>query len=84
MQAICRYLVDEAFDKFHEDWTEREFHFCVQPDIPQQSNGSDCGVFLVQYAKRLSSGQPVVFVQRDVCHFRVQMFQELHHDRIFD
>lgn len=83
MQGIARYLTDEANDKKQEDWSRRAFSFSVASHVPQQENGSDCGVFLVQYAKRLSSDLALAFSQGQIHDYRIQMLRELLQDQIF-
>lgn len=82
MKAICQYFIAEAEDKCHEDWKTRGFEFLVAQDIPQQSNGFDCGVFLIQFVKHLSRGLPLDFSQSHVHYYRIQMLKELHEARI--
>ncbi len=47
-------------------------------DIPQQKNGSDCGIFLCQYAEYLARDikPPFDFTQRNMPYFRVRMAYE--------
>ena len=46
-------------------------------DIPQQENGFDCGVFVCQFAERLSRRAPFDFTQADMPAIRVRMIEEI-------
>ena len=48
-----------------------------QRDIPQQDNGFDCGVFVCQYAERLSRRAPLDFTQDDMPAIRVRMIEDI-------
>ena len=84
MSLICKFLTEEAQDKKGEDWNGNAFEYRTAAEAPQQLNGADCGVFLVQYAKFLSLERPLVFTQSDMHHFRIQMLKELRLQRIFE
>ena len=57
--------------KVHE-WT-LEF----AKDRPRQTNGSDCGVFVVKTAEYLARGSKLSFSQEDIPPFRKQMAAEI-------
>ena len=82
MSLIRNFLTEEALDKKGEDWKGDTFEYWTAAEAPQQHNGADCGVFLVQYAKFLSLERSLVFTQSDMHHFRIQMLKELHLQRI--
>ncbi|XP_029982888.1 sentrin-specific protease 2 [Sphaeramia orbicularis] len=46
-------------------------------EIPQQKNGSDCGVFACKYADYISKGQPLSFKQCHMPLFRKLMIWEI-------
>lgn len=35
--------------------------FCIPQEIPQQNNGSDCGVFVCKFADFISRDKPIIF-----------------------
>uniref|UniRef100_A0A3P9NGE3 Ubiquitin-like protease family profile domain-containing protein n=1 Tax=Poecilia reticulata TaxID=8081 RepID=A0A3P9NGE3_POERE len=46
-------------------------------DIPQQTNGSDCGVFVCKYADYIAKGKPLTFKQCHMPLFRKLMMWEI-------
>ncbi|CAF2634415.1 unnamed protein product [Rotaria sp. Silwood2] len=52
----------------------------VQPMnmIPEQANGSDCGVFACQFGKYLAREWPLDFTQAQMAQFRLQMIYEIY------
>lgn len=44
---------------------------------PTQSNGSDCGVFVCQFANYVSRDLPIHFTQHDMAYFRKRMAIEI-------
>uniref|UniRef100_A0A663LUZ3 SUMO specific peptidase 2 n=1 Tax=Athene cunicularia TaxID=194338 RepID=A0A663LUZ3_ATHCN len=51
-------------------------------EIPQQENGSDCGVFLCKYADYISRDKPITFTQDDMPYFRKKMVWEIIHQQL--
>ncbi|KAM9842019.1 sentrin-specific protease 2 isoform 1-T1 [Aulostomus maculatus] len=52
------------------------------PEIPQQKNGSDCGVFACKYAEYISKGRPLTFKQCHMPIFRKLMIWEILHRKL--
>jgi len=46
--------------------------------IPEQANGSDCGVFACQFGKYISREWPLDFTQTQMAQFRLQMIYEIY------
>ncbi|CAI2357793.1 unnamed protein product [Caenorhabditis sp. 36 PRJEB53466] len=63
------------------DWIEWIF-FSVH-DGPQQTNATDCGVFIAQYAECVSRGVKPTFGQNDMIHFRTMMALEICQQQLF-
>ena len=74
LQAVQNWLVDEANDK-------RKIHGCPEitksnwklqhcKDVPQQSNGYDCGVFVCMYCDYMSDDLQPKFGQEKMPQFR--------------
>ncbi|XP_062325757.1 sentrin-specific protease 2 isoform X1 [Osmerus eperlanus] len=51
-------------------------------EIPQQKNGSDCGVFACKYADYISQGRPLTFRQCHMPLFRKLMIWEILNQRL--
>jgi sentrin-specific protease 1 len=70
LEVLRRYMEDES--RTHRglsvdlsDWA----YFTPQP-VPQQQNGSDCGVFTIEFAECRSRRAALTFSQRDMPFFR--------------
>ena len=72
MRAVQQWLFDEAADKLPslppsanprnltpEDFKEWPVRFLDASVVPQQDNGSDCGVFALRFAEALGRGAAV-------------------------
>ncbi|XP_051986933.1 sentrin-specific protease 2-like [Xyrauchen texanus] len=76
---ILLYLKEEFKVKKGRDldiskWTVSS----VRPtEIPQQKNGSDCGVFVCKYADYISRGRNLTFRQNHMPYFRKAMIWEI-------
>lgn len=46
-------------------------------DIPYQTNGSDCGVFALQYAEHVSRNAAFDFDQQDMPYFRLKIAADI-------
>ena len=85
--AILRYLEDEskgdpALDK--EPWTfDRLKWKCLNVKTPQQTNGYDCGIFVIQLADLLSLDIPLLFGQADMAIVRRRLLSSIF-DRVSD
>lgn len=55
-----------------ERWT-----VLISQEIPLQTNGVDCGIFVCQMAERLSRNAPIDFTENDIPRFREPMALEL-------
>ncbi|XP_061700755.1 sentrin-specific protease 2 isoform X2 [Syngnathoides biaculeatus] len=56
---------------------------CMRPtEIPQQKNGSDCGVFVCKYAQYIAKGRPLNFRQGHMPLFRKLMIWEILHQKL--
>ncbi|XP_077416112.1 sentrin-specific protease 2 [Vanacampus margaritifer] len=60
-------------------WTISCMH-CTE--IPQQKNGSDCGVFACKYAQYIAKGRPLTFRQWHMPLFRKLMVWEIMHQKL--
>ncbi|CAF97535.1 unnamed protein product, partial [Tetraodon nigroviridis] len=73
---VLKYLMTEAKERkqmaFESGWT-----VLCDEEIPQQSNENDCGVFVLEYSRRLTLGRALNFSQRDVPKIRKRIYKEL-------
>ncbi|XP_068945465.1 sentrin-specific protease 2 [Petaurus breviceps papuanus] len=81
---MLRYLLEESKTKRNRELNPAEWSLesAKAYDIPQQSNGSDCGMFTCKYADYLSQDKPVTFTQNQMPHFRRRMVWEILHQQL--
>jgi len=77
-----RYACDEAADKKKETWNRDDWKTFAPKDIPAQTNGCDCGVFMLKYADWLALEAPLSFVQADMPYFRRRIVAECCQKRV--
>nr|XP_060624018.1 sentrin-specific protease 2 isoform X1 [Anolis sagrei ordinatus] len=81
---LLQYLQDESKVKRNleinpSSWTL----YSMKPnEIPQQRNGSDCGVFVCKYADFISRDKPIVFSQCHMPYYRKRMVWEILHQQL--
>uniref|UniRef100_A0A8C8EEA7 SUMO specific peptidase 2 n=1 Tax=Otus sunia TaxID=257818 RepID=A0A8C8EEA7_9STRI len=79
-----QYLQKESHEKrnLHLNFSEWTLHSMESHEIPQQENGSDCGVFACKYADYISRDKPITFTQNDMPYFRKKMVWEIIHQQL--
>ncbi|KAL0267500.1 UNVERIFIED_CONTAM: hypothetical protein PYX00_009753 [Menopon gallinae] len=77
LQALLTYLEDESLDKRKIPYSTSDWRKKNVEDIPQQMNGSDCGVFSCMFAEHLSRDTPILFTQDNMPYFRRKMVLEI-------
>lgn len=79
LSALLKYLEDEHLDKKKAplDPPTSAWEAEIVKDIPQQMNGSDCGMFASKFAEYLSRNAPISFTQADMPYFRKRMIWEI-------
>ena len=75
--GIKKYLEDEHKDKKKAEYSTANFKAVNVKDIPQQMNGSDCGMFTCKFAEYLSRNANISFTQEDMPYFRRRMIYEI-------
>ncbi|XP_051942222.1 sentrin-specific protease 2 [Hippocampus zosterae] len=86
--AICGLLLlylneEHRAKKGRELDTTKWTVSCMRPtEIPQQKNGSDCGVFACKYAQYIAKGKPLTFRQWHMPLFRKLMIWEILHQKL--
>lgn len=77
LNVIKKYLCDESIDKKKQEFNLQGWTTVVVKDIPQQMNGSDCGMFACKYAEYITRGAPITFTQQHMPYFRRRMVYEI-------
>ncbi|XP_075412285.1 sentrin-specific protease 2 isoform X2 [Tenrec ecaudatus] len=83
-EILLQYLQDESKTKRNIDLNLLEWtHYTLKPhEIPQQLNGSDCGMFTCKYADYISRDKPITFTQHQMPLFRKKMVWEILHQQL--
>ncbi|XP_021363854.1 sentrin-specific protease 1-like isoform X2 [Mizuhopecten yessoensis] len=77
LNAIKKYLCDESKDKKKQEFNLTGWSTEIVKDIPQQMNGSDCGMFACKYAEYITRGAEITFTQEHMPYFRRRMVYEV-------
>lgn len=77
LNVVRQYLHDESWEKKKQKLSLSEWSSEVVKDIPQQMNGSDCGMFSCMYAETITRGAKITFTQEDMPYFRRRMVYEI-------
>ncbi|XP_048202964.1 sentrin-specific protease 2 isoform X1 [Perognathus longimembris pacificus] len=83
-EILLQYLQDESKTKRNVDLNLLEWtHYSMKShEIPQQLNGSDCGMFTCKYADYISRDKPITFTQHQMPLFRKKMVWEILHQQL--
>ncbi|XP_042651750.1 sentrin-specific protease 2 isoform X1 [Tyto alba] len=83
-EALFQYLQEESREKRNLELTVSEWtlHSMESREIPQQLNGSDCGVFMCKYADYISRDKPITFTENHMPYFRKKMVWEIIHQQL--
>ncbi|KAM5292579.1 sentrin-specific protease 2 isoform 2-T2 [Ctenodactylus gundi] len=83
-EILLQYLQDESKTKRNIDLNLLEWtHYSMKPhEIPQQLNGSDCGMFTCKYADYISRDKAITFTQHQMPLFRKKMVWEILHQQL--
>ncbi|XP_074538084.1 sentrin-specific protease 1 [Halichoeres trimaculatus] len=78
-RILFDYLQQESKDKKGKEldtsgWT---LYSKKRHEIPQQMNGSDCGMFTCKYADYITKDKPITFTQKHMPYFRRRMVWEI-------
>ncbi|XP_032691166.1 sentrin-specific protease 1-like [Odontomachus brunneus] len=77
LAALKQYLQDESLDKKKKTYDMSDWKLQSVKDIPQQMNGSDCGVFSCMFAEYVCANKKITFTQQDMPYFRNKMVYEI-------
>ncbi|KAL4704662.1 hypothetical protein ACJJTC_013446 [Scirpophaga incertulas] len=70
LDALLQYLRDEHQDKKGAPFDDSGWTTEILKDIPQQMNGSDCGMFACTFAEFAARGAPFTFSQHHMPYLR--------------
>lgn len=71
------YLAQEMRERKGTLLNKEEWELENVDDVPQQQNGSDCGVFTCKFAEYLSRDADLTFVQENMNYYRERMVYEI-------
>ncbi|KAA0188975.1 hypothetical protein HAZT_HAZT000903 [Hyalella azteca] len=77
LHELRKYLADESMDKKKSAIDLSGWKYETPKDIPQQMNGSDCGMFACKFSEYLSRRKPITFTQDHMPYFRRRMVYEI-------
>lgn len=77
LQLLWNYLGSEKMDKKQQQFNYDGWKTENVKRIPQQMNGSDCGVFSCTYAEFICRNAAFRFSQKDMPYFRRKMVYEI-------
>lgn len=77
LDELSEYLCEESLDKKNKAFDLSEWQLITRDDIPQQMNGSDCGMFACKFAEYASRRAQISFNQQHMPYFRERMVYEI-------
>lgn len=77
LKVLEQYLKDESMDKRKKAFDTSQFTIESVKDVPQQTNGSDCGVFSCMFAEYITREKKINFSQANMKYFREKMILEI-------
>ncbi|EDV46677.1 uncharacterized protein LOC6550383 [Drosophila erecta] len=77
LDALEKYLREESLDKRKKPFDTSSFVIESMQKIPQQLNGSDCGVFSCMFAEYITRDVSITFSQSEMIYFRKKMALEI-------
>ncbi|KYN19909.1 PREDICTED: sentrin-specific protease 1-like [Trachymyrmex cornetzi] len=77
LATLRQYLQDESLDKKKQSYDMSDWKLQSAKNIPQQMNGSDCGVFSCMFAEYACGNKKITFTQDDMPYFRNKMVYEI-------
>ncbi|KAJ8347132.1 hypothetical protein SKAU_G00285330 [Synaphobranchus kaupii] len=78
-RILLKYLEQESRDKKAKELDTSDWFLqsMKRNEIPQQMNGSDCGMFTCKYAEYITKDRPISFTQKHMPYFRRRMVWEI-------
>lgn len=76
------YFQSESLNKKNKMLQDTGWTKVNVENIPQQMNGSDCGVFTCMFAEYLARDYEITFTQEHMPYFRKKMILEILYKRL--
>jgi sentrin-specific protease 1 len=77
LTRFAEWIDDEAKRQKRDVLDANTWLQVYPPNIPQQNNGYDCGVFVLMYADWIARGHPFNFTQDDIPFLRRRIASEI-------
>ncbi|XP_018497652.1 sentrin-specific protease 1-like [Galendromus occidentalis] len=77
LATLLEYLSQEMSDKKNSQLDAGQWLLTNIQNLPQQQNGSDCGMFALKYADFAAKDAEINFTQNDMPYFRRRMMFEI-------
>lgn len=77
LTALYHWIQDESLDKRKIPFNMDGWTTVNRKDIPQQHNGSDCGMFACRFAEYITRRARINFTQKDMSYFRQRTMYEI-------
>ncbi|VDM19982.1 unnamed protein product [Wuchereria bancrofti] len=77
LDVMSEYLCEESLDKRKKEFDLSDWQLVNRDDIPQQMNGSDCGMFACKFAEYAARRAQISFSQDHMPYFRERMVYEI-------
>nr|BAI47563.1 sentrin specefic protease 1a [Xenopus laevis] len=83
-RILLQYLKQESVDKKGACFDSNGWTLTCKTseEIPQQMNGSDCGMFACKYADYITKDKSITFTQHHMPYFRKRMVWEILHQKL--
>ncbi|CAJ0940837.1 unnamed protein product [Ranitomeya imitator] len=83
-RILLQYLKQESQDKKGISFDTNGWNLSskTSDEIPQQMNGSDCGMFACKYADYITKDKSITFTQNHMPYFRKRMVYEIIHQKL--
>ncbi|XP_075708027.1 sentrin-specific protease 1 isoform X2 [Rhinoderma darwinii] len=83
-RILLQYLKQESQDKKGISFDCNGWNLSSKKshEIPQQMNGSDCGMFACKYADYITKDKTITFTQHHMPYFRKRMVWEIIHQKL--
>ncbi|KAL9381539.1 hypothetical protein Peur_027196 [Populus x canadensis] len=79
--VISRWIIEHLMPKLGYD-NAQEWQFLEPEDLPHQTNGVDCGIFVMKYADCLALGDHFPFTQQDIPLIRHHIFLDIYRGKL--